>query len=160
MSIESTTDRAAQEPEAAAYPGTRQTSNLRCLVVGAASGIGQATAERLSGNGNRVVGADLPSAHWPGQDSKQPQLSIDIADPHSVRDAVDQAAALLGGLDVVVNTEGILGKGQPSSEETFEEFVRLVSINLTGAFALSWPRTASAGSFISPPLRARKASRG
>lgn len=117
-------------------------TNLRCLVVGAASGIGQATAERLSRNGNRVVSADLPSAHWPsahrpGQDSPNPQLSVDIADPGSVRDTVEQAAALLGGLDVVVNTAGILGKVQPSAEETFEDFDRLVRINLTGAFVLS-----------------------
>lgn len=116
---------------------TRQASNLRCLVVGAASGIGQATAARLSRNGNRVVSADLPSATWPGPDSGQSRLAIDIADPRSVRDAVEQTASLLGGLDVVVNTAGILGKVQPSSEETLDEFARLVSINLTGAFALS-----------------------
>jgi len=114
-----------------------QASNLRCLVVGAASGIGQATAARLSRSGNRVISADLPSGNWPGRDSTPWQLSIDIADPHSVRDAVEQAASLLGGLDVVVNTAGILGKVQPSSEETVDEFARLVSINLTGAFALS-----------------------
>ena len=79
-------------------------TNLRCLVVGAASGIGQATAERLSRSGNRVVSADLPSAHWPsahrpGQDSPNPQLSVDIADPGSVRDTVEQAAALLDAMD-------------------------------------------------------------
>lgn len=51
--------------------------------------------------------------------------------------AVDRASALLGGLDVVVDTAGILGKIQPSSEETIDEFDRLLRVNLTGAFALS-----------------------
>jgi NAD(P)-dependent dehydrogenase (short-subunit alcohol dehydrogenase family) len=128
--------RADKEQESAAL-STHQITQLRCLVVGAASGIGQATADRLSRNGNIVIRADLPSAHWPGKDSRHPQLSVDIADSQSVQDAVQQAASLLGGLDVVVNTAGILGKVQPSSEETLEEFERLVRVNLTGAFALS-----------------------
>jgi NAD(P)-dependent dehydrogenase (short-subunit alcohol dehydrogenase family) len=132
----STTDRARPEPETASL-STHRTAELRCLVVGAASGIGQAAADRLSRNGNLVIRADLPSARWPGNDSRYPQLSVDIADSQSVQDAVVQAASLLGGLDVVVNTAGILGKVQPSSEETIEEFERLVRVNLTGAFALS-----------------------
>jgi 3-oxoacyl-[acyl-carrier protein] reductase len=124
---------AGQEQENT-VPTTHQTAPLRCLVVGAASGIGQAVADRLSRNGNAVIRADLPAAHWPGTDD---QLAVDITDQGSVHDAVDQAASLLGGLDVVVNTAGILGKVQPSSEETIEEFDRLLRINLTGAFALS-----------------------
>ena len=137
MPVDSTINLTGYEPETSASAGTRQTPELRCLVVGAASGIGRATAERLSRNGNRVVSADLPTAHWPSRDGQQPQLSLDIADPQSVRDAVEQAASLLGGLDVVINTAGILGKVQPSSEETVEEFDRLIRVNLTGAFALS-----------------------
>jgi NAD(P)-dependent dehydrogenase (short-subunit alcohol dehydrogenase family) len=131
----STIGRAGQERETGSL--SRRTAQLRCLVVGAASGIGQATADRLSRNGNIVIRADLPTSHWPGKDGGNPQLSVDIADSQSVQEAVQQAASLLGGLDVVVNTAGILGKVQPSSEETVEEFERLVRINLTGAFALS-----------------------
>lgn len=136
MSTDSATVRAGQEPESASDAAGR-TSVLRCLVVGAASGIGQATTDRLGRHGNRVVTADLPSAHWPNSHSPQPQLSVDIGDSHSVREAVEQAASRLGGLDVVINTAGILGKVQPSSQETLEEFDRLIRVNLTGAFALS-----------------------
>lgn len=129
-------DRAGQDQETAPL-STRRTAQLRCLVVGAASGIGQATADRLSRSGNVVIRADLPSSRWPGKDGRHPQLSVDIADSQSVQDAVHQAASLLGGVDIVVNTAGILGKVQPSSEETIEEFERLVRVNLIGAFALS-----------------------
>lgn len=110
---------------------------LRCLVVGAASGIGQATAARLSMNGHRVVSADLPSPQWPAPDARGPQLGIDITDKRSVQDVVAQSVSLLGGLDAVINTAGILGKVQPSSEESVEEFDRLLRVNLTGAFILS-----------------------
>lgn len=132
----STIGRAGQEQETVPR-GTRRTAQLRCLVVGAASGIGQATVDRLSRSGNVVIRADLPSACWPGKNGRHPRLSVNIADSQSVQDAVQQAASLLGGVDVVVNTAGILGKVQPSSEETVEEFERLVRVNLTGAFALS-----------------------
>ncbi|MDP9889081.1 3-oxoacyl-[acyl-carrier protein] reductase [Pseudarthrobacter enclensis] len=81
-----------------------------------------------------MIQADLPGAHWPRADG---QVSVDIADSESVHRAVDQTASFLGGLDVVVNTAGILGKVQPSSAETVEEFDRLLRVNLTGAFALS-----------------------
>jgi NAD(P)-dependent dehydrogenase (short-subunit alcohol dehydrogenase family) len=136
MATGSTIGRAGQDPETASL-STQRTAQLRCLVVGAASGIGQAAADRLSRNGNVVIRADLPFSRWPGKDGPHPQLSVDIAESESVQDAVQQAASLLGGLDVVVNTAGILGKVQPSSEETIEEFERLVRVNLTGAFALS-----------------------
>ncbi|WP_026556896.1 SDR family NAD(P)-dependent oxidoreductase [Arthrobacter sp. 35W] len=112
-------------------------SGLGCLVVGAASGIGQATAQLLSTKVGRVVGADLPSATWPNAAAQYPQLPIDISDPGSVHEAVEKAISLVGRLDVVINTAGILGKIQPSSEETLEEFERLVRINLVGAFSLS-----------------------
>lgn len=136
MAAGSTIDRAGQEQETASL-SLRRTPQLRCLVVGAASGIGQAVADRLSRNGNIVIRADLPAARWPRMDGQDRQLSVDIADSQSVQAAVQEAASLLGGVDVVVNTAGILGKVQSSSEETIEEFERLVRVNLTGAFALS-----------------------
>ncbi|MCP1412362.1 3-oxoacyl-[acyl-carrier protein] reductase [Paenarthrobacter sp. A20] len=62
---------------------------------------------------------------------------MDITDNQSVQAVVAEVVARLGGLDVVVNTAGILGKIQPSSEESVEEFDLLLRVNLTGAFALS-----------------------
>ncbi|MCD4852909.1 SDR family oxidoreductase [Arthrobacter sp. AK01] len=112
-------------------------TGLRCLIVGAASGIGEATARRLGSNGHRVIGADLPSSRWPVSGSTYSQLDMDITDNQSVQAVVAEVVARLGGLDVVVNTAGILGKIQPSSEESVEEFDLLLRVNLTGAFALS-----------------------
>lgn len=115
-------------------------TRLRCLIIGAASGIGRATALRLHGRVRGVVAADRPGLDWTraGWDGDQrPHVTIDVTDPASVAHAVDQAVAVLGGLDVVVNTAGILGTVQPSTEESVAEFEHLVAVNLTGAFIVS-----------------------
>ncbi|MGY3317325.1 SDR family NAD(P)-dependent oxidoreductase [Arthrobacter sp. TE12232] len=137
MPNHSIADDASHEPTAEVFARPSDPGGFRCFVVGAASGMGQATAELLARKGNRVVSADLATANWPSHESRYPQLSIDISDGRSVKDAVKHATSLLGGMDVVVNTAGILGKIQPSAEETLDEFDKLIRVNLTGAFALS-----------------------
>lgn len=119
----------------------------RCLVVGAASGIGLATAARLRASGAAVVGADLPSATWPGEPGSS-SLAMDVTDPESVAAAVSAAALEMGGLDAVVNCAGILGPVAPAAATSVEDFERIMKINLTGAFILSQavlPRMAGAG---------------
>ncbi|MGY3320839.1 SDR family NAD(P)-dependent oxidoreductase [Arthrobacter sp. TE12232] len=116
-----------------AIPGTIAES--RCLVIGAASGIGLATAERLRASGAAVIGADLPSARWPGEDPGS--LPLDVTDPESVRAAVASAVQAMGGLDAVVNCAGILGPVASALGTTVEEFERILTVNLTGAFIVS-----------------------
>lgn len=55
--------------------GSRRAAPLRCLVVGAASGIGQAVADRFNRNGHTVIRADLPGVHWPRTDSDDCRIS-------------------------------------------------------------------------------------
>ncbi|GAA2143231.1 MULTISPECIES: SDR family NAD(P)-dependent oxidoreductase [Arthrobacter] len=127
-----------------AIPGTIAES--RCLVIGAASGIGLATAERLRASGAAVIGADLPSARWPGEDPGS--LPLDVTDPESVRAAVASAVQAMGGLDAVVNCAGILGPVASALGTTVEEFERILTVNLTGAFIVSravLPAMAAAG---------------
>lgn len=116
--------------------GPRSLGDMRCLVVGAASGIGRATFDLLTGSAAHVIAADRPGVRWPGgrDDSWVP---IDVTDEASVRSAVAQAASAAGGLDAVVNTAGVLGAVQPSAAETTEDFEDLLRINLVGAYTLS-----------------------
>lgn len=108
----------------------------RCLVIGAASGIGRATAARLRGSGAAVVGADLPSAHWP-EESPGSSIAMDVTDPVSVAAAVSAVAQEMGGLDAVVNCAGILGPVASALTIPVEDFERIVKVNLTGAFIVS-----------------------
>jgi 3-oxoacyl-[acyl-carrier protein] reductase len=119
-------------------PLGRTMADLRCLVIGAASGIGAATAARLHGRVGSVIGADLAQPNGTRFDAHFPTVTIDVADPQSVQHAVRETLALTGGgLDVVVNTAGILGRIQPSTEESVADFERLLRINLVGAFLVS-----------------------
>ena len=104
-------------------PGQARLAGRRALVVGAATGIGRATAIRLAAEGAGVVIADINAvagpvtadrarqAAWPpgGQETERAWfLAVDVADEDSVREMARQAAELLGGLDIVVNCAGIL----------------------------------------------------
>ncbi|MCQ4080870.1 SDR family oxidoreductase [Streptomyces sp. RB6PN25] len=108
---------------------------LRCLVIGAASGIGQSTAARLLADGLHVVAADLPSATW--DTDKDGCLAIDVGDEDSVRVALERAEALTSGIDAVVNCAGLLGPVQPAAEHSVADFERILRVNLTGAFIVS-----------------------
>lgn len=109
-------------------------SRRRAFVVGAASGIGAATADRFEQDGLDVVRADLPRNDWP---EKEDRLRVDVRDEESVQSAVARATELLGGLDVVVNCAGVLGTVESALDMSAEEFDRVVAINLRGAFLLS-----------------------
>lgn len=109
------------------------------LVTGGASGLGLATARRLSAAGAAVTIVDLPSS--PGADVIAgfggTFAAADVTDPDQVAAAVAQAAAS-GPLRVVVNCAGIAPPakvldrdGRPTPLADFE---RIVRINLVGTY--------------------------
>ncbi|NEE01558.1 SDR family oxidoreductase [Phytoactinopolyspora halotolerans] len=103
-------------------------AGMAAIVTGGASGIGLATAERLSEGGARVAALDLN----PGA-VKDPMTGIycDVADRASVRSAVVQAADALGGIDIVVNNAGIGAVGTVEDNDD-DEWARVLDINVTG----------------------------
>jgi NAD(P)-dependent dehydrogenase (short-subunit alcohol dehydrogenase family) len=87
------------------------------VVTGSASGIGEATAERLRSEGATVVGADLVDG-------------CDVADEASVDRLF---AAIDGRLDGVVHAAGVAGGGAVHQLE-LAEWRRVLDVNLTGTF--------------------------
>lgn len=77
-------------------------SGTRAIVTGAASGIGRAAATALADAGASVIGLDLAVPEGPIR-----ILRTDISLAGDVDRAVDEAAALFGGIDLVVNAAGI-----------------------------------------------------
>ncbi len=107
---------------------TGEFEGMSAIVTGGASGIGRATVEELVARGARVASLDLsPAAPTPGVE----EISADVADEQSTRAAVDHAAELFGGIDVVVNNAGIGARGTVE-ESPDEEFLRLFQVNVLG----------------------------
>lgn len=75
-------------------------SSRTCLVTGAASGIGRATAARLRAQNCTVIGADLDGA----------DIHADLATPEGRTELVERARELTGGrLDAVIACAGVAG---------------------------------------------------
>lgn len=112
----------------------------RVLVVGAASGIGRATARMLTEFGAEVIGADRDAERL-RQVGEELGLSstvvLDVTDDESVRRGVREVLAG-GQLHALVNCAGITGvTGVNSDQIEPDDFRAVVATNLVGAFVLS-----------------------
>ncbi|WP_329092427.1 MULTISPECIES: SDR family NAD(P)-dependent oxidoreductase [unclassified Streptosporangium] len=104
----------------------------RILVTGAAGTFGRAMSARFTAQGAHVVGLDIAR---PG-DSDIPIIACDITSQESVDAAVTEAAALLGGIDLLVNNAG---RGGPAPAELApgEEVEAQLRLNLLGAWRVT-----------------------
>jgi 3-oxoacyl-[acyl-carrier protein] reductase len=102
------------------------------LVTGAARGIGEAIACRLSRAGAAVAVADLdpPAAPPPAGLA----IQLDVTSPGSVQRAVEQVLEWRGRLDILVNNAGIAGRSAPIWEQTDEDWRQVLDVNLSGVF--------------------------
>jgi NAD(P)-dependent dehydrogenase (short-subunit alcohol dehydrogenase family) len=110
------------------------------LITGGASGIGRATAERIGADGGRVAIVDrnpetLAEALAALPDGSM-ALEADVGDEGAARWAVGEAVERLGRLDGLVTSAGIAGGDdiKPVHEVPFEEFHRILRVNLDGTF--------------------------
>jgi NAD(P)-dependent dehydrogenase (short-subunit alcohol dehydrogenase family) len=111
------------------------------IVTGSDSGIGRATAVRLAAEGLDVGvtwhdderGADETAAEVRAHGRRAEVRRLDLADPRSAGDVIDEFADALGGVDVLVNNAG-LGQGGPVLELSYEDWRHTLAVDLDGAF--------------------------
>ncbi|HSD73605.1 MAG TPA: SDR family NAD(P)-dependent oxidoreductase [Steroidobacteraceae bacterium] len=114
---------------------------VRAIVTGGASGLGQAVAQRIISGGGKATMLDVQesagqaaaralgtSAHF---------LRCDVTSEPEVNAAVTGAKERMGGLNVAVNCAGVVGAGRVVGREgpmSGEFFTKVIHINLIGTF--------------------------
>ena len=101
-----------------------------CVITGAASGIGAATAALFEAEGATVVGVDL------GEDSVGSlKLAADVTDEEQVKGMYARAREELGRIDVLFNNAGISPEEDASVLDTsLEAWQRVQDVNLRSVF--------------------------
>jgi NAD(P)-dependent dehydrogenase (short-subunit alcohol dehydrogenase family) len=113
-----------------------------CLVTGAGSGIGAATAILMAERGASVAVVGL--ATDPLQDTVSAiassggnaiEVSADVSDLEQIAGAVARTEAELGPLTLAVNCAGVTGAQTLIHEDPFGDWQHVIDVNLTGVYA-------------------------
>lgn len=119
------------------------------IVTGGASGIGRAVAQRLAGDGCRVVVVDLNAAQADAVADAIGGLAIqaDLSQRADCRRAVDETVAHFGRADILVNNAGFQHIA-PIADFPEDVWEKLLAVMLTAPFLLTkyvWPQMAGRG---------------
>jgi NAD(P)-dependent dehydrogenase (short-subunit alcohol dehydrogenase family) len=119
------------------------TDQLTALITGGTSGIGRATANKLSQLGIHVVvvgrnreRGEKAAAEIRALEGKADFIASDLRDAMSAREVARRAVKLGGGhVDILINNAGIFPFG-PTDKTTEEEFDRVYSLNVKAPYFL------------------------
>jgi NAD(P)-dependent dehydrogenase (short-subunit alcohol dehydrogenase family) len=128
----------------------------KVLITGAARGLGASFARALHAAGAHVAISDL--LHAQGQALAQElgeravYVPLDLEQPESIRQAVEQAAYLLGGLDGLVNNGAVTSSGGKTLDELdIDTWDQVMRVNVRG----TWLTTRAARPYLAASGRGR-----
>ena len=112
----------------------------RALVTGGAQGLGLAIAEAFCAAGAAVTVADInaeavkaAAEGLSAEGGKAFSVTCDVSKEEQVAQAVNTAAELMGGLDIVVANAGVSVRA-PAEEMTLDQWNKVIDIDLKGVF--------------------------
>ena len=110
----------------------------KVAIVTGTTGIGRAVALHLARQGASVaaLGIDTTANCELQQLASAESLSLivltaDVSSPEMVRDALAEAVAGFGGIDIIVNAAAVHPYGD-ATETSFEAFMRCMAVNVGG----------------------------
>lgn len=113
-------------------------SDKTIMITGASSGIGEATATRLAGDGHHVVIAARRTDRLTqiadrinANGGRATALPVDVTDQPAVAALVDSVVTEFGGLDVVVACAGVMPLS-PLGALRLEDWERTIDVNIRG----------------------------
>ena len=112
-------------------------SGKNALITGAASGIGKACALSLSTAGASVVAVDINedgALDTIGEIGSGLAVACDLRDPDAVASMRDTVLGALGGIDILVNSAGLIYYRKGIDAVTVDEWDQVMEINLRGTF--------------------------
>src|ERR1700744_2798461 len=120
--------------------GMFELTGQTALVTGAATGIGEAIARRLTEAGARVAVADIDQGAAAAAAKRIGgaafAVGLDVTRTEQVNAAVEKVIATAGSLEILVNNAGLAGRAAPIWEQSDEDWHRVMNINIHGPFYL------------------------
>ena len=130
------------------------------VITGGAQGIGRITAEKMAEMGAKVAVADINLEKLDvvvrgikENGGEAVGVEMNVCSNDSIEAAMKKAAEAFGGIDIIVNSAGILGTSSIEEMERDGEWNRVLDIDLTGTFfacqyALPYLKESRAGRII------------
>lgn len=122
---------------------TTRFADKAMIITGAGSGLGQAVAQRLAADGANLVLVDMNPegleatkqlVQQDNSDVKVELVTADVTKEEDVKKYVEATVSAFGKIDGFFNNAGIEGKQNLTEEFGFDEFSKVVAVNLNGVF--------------------------
>ncbi|MGR5210577.1 SDR family NAD(P)-dependent oxidoreductase [Vibrio rotiferianus] len=107
--------------------------NKVVVITGGSQGIGQHLAIAFLELQAKVIVFDIA----PNNNLEVEFYQVDLGQTEQIEQAFDEIQSLYGKVDILINNGAIANFSKPIRELTFEEFSRVIDVNLKGSFACS-----------------------
>lgn len=112
-----------------------------CLITGAGSGIGRATAQKMASLGATLSLSDINAGGLAQTQElcggKHMTKTVDVGSSNTCNEYVSETVARLGRLDFVFNCAGVNPTAYPLTETTDDYYNKLMDTNVKGTYSIT-----------------------